>query len=110
MDADAGLAEADPAYSDGAVRAAGEHVKLVGADAAIDYAFVPAECGHRCDADDFPISFRSRIVTGSGGDGDAGDERLAVVEIEDGVFPGDNDAAVGELRVFWEVSGAWHVF
>ena len=110
VDADAGLAEADPAYSDGVIGAAWEHVKLVGADAAIEHAFVPAECGHGCDADDFPFSGWSGMGAGAGGDGDAGDEGVAVVEVEDGVFAGDDDAAVGEFRLFGEVSGGRHVF
>lgn len=74
VDADSGLAEADPADSDGIVGTAREHVKLASADAAIQHAFVPAKCGHGRYSEDAPLAWRSRMGAGTRRNGDAGDE------------------------------------
>ena len=59
VDADSGLAEADPCDSDGIVRTAGEHEKLIGTDASVEHSLVPAKVGHRGNAEDAPFPRRS---------------------------------------------------
>ena len=110
VDADAGLAEADPTDADGVIRAAWEHVKLAGSDATVEHAFVPAECGHGSNAEDAPFPPGRRMGAGSWRNGHAGDERVAFVEVQDGFFQRDDEAAIRKFGFLGEVPGWRHVF
>ena len=110
VNADAWLAEADPADSDWVIGAARKHVEFAGTDAAIKHSFVPPECGHGRDAENPPFSRWSRMGAGTGGNRDARDQRITFIEVEDGVFAGDDDASIGKLRLLREVPCGRHVF